>query len=46
MPVELAELAGAVDRALVGARRRQKARTQLAQQLVEDRLAALNSPPR
>jgi hypothetical protein len=36
--VELAKLAGAVDRSLVGARRRQKPRPDLAQQVIEDRL--------
>jgi hypothetical protein len=39
--VELGQLAGAVAGALEAARRRQKARPQLAQQVVEDRLAAV-----
>jgi hypothetical protein len=39
--VELRELAGAVARALEAAWRRQEARPQLAQQLVEDRLPAV-----
>jgi hypothetical protein len=39
--VELGQLAGAVAGALEAARRRQKARPQLAQQVVEHRLAAV-----